>query len=557
MTRKAFMILLITACGDSDVRRTDPGVANSATTPSPESKDPARNGNPGVPGSPSSPEVAAPITTSPKPLLPEGFYPRAIQLPDATIIATVVAPQPGGRLGATVFESTDNGVSFDVVGRVDDARAQGGLCCGTLYRLPKPLGALPAGALLWAASLGGDTPNKPMSIGVWSSSDKGRNWSFLSTAVTGSVNRSGGGLWEPEFTQLDDGSLVCHWSDETDPAHSQKLVAIKTTNGTTWTNRRDTVSFPAQSRRPGMPGVRRLPNGTYVMSYEICGPDGCVARVRMSADGWNWGDPANGGLQPATLEGTHFRHAPTIAQDAHRLFMIGQLVFTGAGQIAPTTNGSLIFGNTEGGNGAWYPIRSPIPIPEANDNFCPNYSSTLLPLDSGRAVLEIASKWDGGKCRPYFARGLLGTGDDNGVVDGKEYALIGLTGGHCLDLENASGTPGADIRQWTCNGSAAQTFIAQRAANGTYTFKIKASNQCVAVAGGSTTAGANVEQRPCDGSSAQAWSFRNVGISHYVIARDGTDTCLDIANGSDAPGANVQQWTCNGLAPQIWKLVPR
>jgi hypothetical protein len=101
------------------------------------------------------------------------FYPRAIELADGTILASVVAPQESGRLGGTILESTDHGVTFSAIGHIDDELASGGLCCATLFELPQALGALPAGALLWSASVGGDAPSAPMSIPVWSSVDGG------------------------------------------------------------------------------------------------------------------------------------------------------------------------------------------------------------------------------------------------------------------------------------------------------------------------------------------------------------------------------------------------
>lgn len=506
----------------------------------------------------------APLSTPPKALLPEGFYPRAIQRPDGTIIASVVGRQASGRLGATILESNDDGLSFNVVGHIDDSRAQKGICCGTLYQLPKAVGALPAGALLWSASVGIDAPNQPMSIPIWSSVDTGRSWRFLSNLVVGSVPRDRGGLWEPEFSLAADGALVGHWSDETDPAHSQKLVEARTTDGITWTGRRDTVSLPPFGLRPGMPVVRQTTSGTYIMSYEICGAsDACGARVRTSTNGWDWGSPTDEGVRPITLDGMNLRHAPTIALSPTpgpngRAYLIGQLVHAANGQIDSRSNGSRIFVNTEGARGSWYPIAAPVPIPEAFDNFCPNYSSTLLPLDGGKAVLEIASKWDGNVCRPYFARGpLLGSGDDKGVTSGKRYSLISLASGHCLDLVNGSTTSGANIQQWSCNGTPAQDWTPTRSPDGTYTLKVAASSQCLTVAGGSAEPGADVEQRPCDGSSAQAWSIKNVGLDHFVLAHAGTTACLDVAQGSPSPGANVQQWSCNDLAPQIWKLAPR
>ncbi|HEY2516443.1 MAG TPA: hypothetical protein VGI39_36485, partial [Polyangiaceae bacterium] len=66
------------------------------------------SGSPGDAGTPASDggREAAPPSTPPQPLLPTtSFYPRAIALADGTILASVVAPQTSGRLGATLLES--------------------------------------------------------------------------------------------------------------------------------------------------------------------------------------------------------------------------------------------------------------------------------------------------------------------------------------------------------------------------------------------------------------------------------------------------------------------
>ncbi len=500
------------------------------------------------PGPPASTPVA-PLTDT------ASFYPRAIELDDGTIIASVVAPQASGRLGGTILESTDGGVSFAVVGHVDDDLASGGLCCATLYELTAPLGALPAGALLWSASVGGDAPGAPMSIPVWSSVDRGRTWARHSTVAVAPVPRSQGGLWEPEFSRLLDGSLACHYSDETDPGHSQKLVVARTTDGAGWGEHRETVAMSPFGARPGMPVVRRPPGGPFVMSYEICGTDGCTARLRMSDDGWSWGAPTDPGLRPTSLDGQTFRHAPTLAwTDAPgrgRFYLIGQLAF--AGGVTPD-NGRVIFANTEGGHGNWFTVPAPVPVPDAFDNFCPNYSSAILPLEDGTVALELASKWDpDGHCRTHFARGpLRGTGDATGVDGGAVYRLRSVHSGMCLDVAGGSTAAGANVQQWPCNGLSAQAWTASFSAGDLATLTAAVSGQCLTRDGDAP--GANVVQRDCDGSDAQTWRVANVGLGYYRLMHPTADTCLDIAGGSFAEGGNVQLWSCNDLAPQIWRL---
>lgn len=46
-------------------------------------------------------------------------------------------------------------------------------------------------------------------------------------------------------------------------------------------------------------------------------------------------------------------------------------------------------------------------VPEAYDNYCPNYSSALAPTVDNTGVLEIASAYVGSDCRSFFASGRL------------------------------------------------------------------------------------------------------------------------------------------------------
>ncbi len=334
-----------------------------------------------------------------------------------------------------------------------------------------------------------------------------------------------------------------HYSDETDSAHSQKLVARRTTDGVAWSAARETVALPAFGERPGMAVVRRAPSGAFVMSYEICGSDGCAAHLRFSADGWDWGDPRDRGLRPASLDGKHFRHAPTLAASATpgangRLFLVGQLAFDGAGAQS-ADSGTILLGNTEGGGGNWYELAAPVAVADAYDNFCPNYSSAILPLEHGQVALEIASRWDGNRCRPYYARGpLAGTRDATGLSDGAAYRMTAVISGLCADIELGSTAPGANLRQWACNDSDAQRFTVAFQPDGSAQLKNVASGLCLAAAGDATTPGTNVEQQPC--TDATTWQLAAVGRGYYQVRRRGAPVCLDVAGGSAVMGANVQ-----------------
>ncbi|WP_225627438.1 sialidase family protein [Streptomyces werraensis] len=348
-----------------------------------------------------------------------GLYPRVIRLAhngvaNGRVLASAVTFDGNNGIGA-IHESTDSGATFHEVGRIADPDSAGGqgLCCSTLFELPQQVGALRAGTLLWASSAGQDEPDRRMALRIWRSNDVGRTWSYLSSCAVASGTA---GLWEPEFSVAADGALVCHYSDETDPVHSQKIVATRTYDGVHWQGRHDTVASSWAPDRPGMPVVRRLPNGTYFMSYEICNPGGqyqCAVHYRTSADGWNWGDPTDLGVRPETADGRYFRATPTIAwaptpggEGNGRILLIGQRLLNRDGSLA-AGSGRTILTNSRNGKGAWVAIDAPVTVPNPEVNYCQNYSSPLLPSTDGKRVLQIATDFEGSVCRAYYGTGKL------------------------------------------------------------------------------------------------------------------------------------------------------
>ncbi|MEU8123238.1 sialidase family protein [Spirillospora sp. NPDC049024] len=351
----------------------------------------------------------------------EAMYPRLVRLRDGRIILSVATSTGDGITDmARFYESADGGRTFRTLSEIrDPAAAQGrGSCCGSLFELPWPHGDQPAGTLLWAGTAGmkNHAPGRRPELRVWRSGDGGRHWSYLSSCATGAEgtpwNR---GLWEPELGIDRQGRLVCYYSDETRPGHDQVIAeASSTDGGATWSPARVVVTGGRRDR-PGMPVVRRLPDGAYLMVYEVCGPSaGCEVRFRRSADGWTWGDPAWRGTAPRTDGGRSLYHAPTAAWVPGggangTVLLVGGLVRDSGGGLVQEASGATILTSARNGDGAWQeasaPVRVPFPAdPEHPDIVCSNYSSTLLPTSDGKGLLEVATQRDkDGTCRAYAA----------------------------------------------------------------------------------------------------------------------------------------------------------
>jgi hypothetical protein len=336
-------------------------------------------------------------------------YPWAIRLQhsgeaNGRILATYTS-FVDGRAEDPVFESTDDGKTFTRVGTIAPGVASGNLCCTSLFELPRQVGALPPGTLLWSGSVNAN--DRPMSLPVWRSDDHGRTWSPLSTCAT-SPNE--GGVWEPTFSVDESGNLNCYFSDESDPAHSQKLVRTVSSDGVHWGPTEEVVALSGEESRPGMPVVDQLPDGRYFMTYEICSTTslGCPVRYRTSSDGRNWGDATDPGTEITGPDGRKPGHTPKFTVTSDGRIVLATMTLHNADGSFADGNGKVLYVNSSGGTGVWEEVPAPVTAIETNHDVgaCNNYSPALLPVGDGeQSVLEITTREESGTCRAFYGTG--------------------------------------------------------------------------------------------------------------------------------------------------------
>lgn len=202
-----------------------------------------------------------------------------------------------------VMESTDGGISWKMIARPMETinptyigedgteyKIQG-ISMAHIYELPKQVGDMPAGTLLYSGtSVNYDCYSQ---IAIWRSFDCGYTWEEYTVIATGGGSKEG--VWEP-FTWYEesDGYLYCFYSDDSDPAHDQKLVYKRSRDGINWSEAVGMCVFDKQADRPGMTILTEMGSGEYFMVYEHYGTYGGRIFYKITDDISVWNPTVEG-----------------------------------------------------------------------------------------------------------------------------------------------------------------------------------------------------------------------------------------------------------------------
>lgn len=199
------------------------------------------------------------------------------------------------RASAQIHRSLDGGTTWDTVARVADPLHSGfkNFYAPCLFELPVSVGEMPRGTII----LGTNSVNTAWDethIMLYRSYDRGETWEYFTT-VAESYRTTEFGVWEPNFVCTDEGRLICYYSDDDDNICSQKLVLKYTDDGVNWSEPVDTVALSNGGLRPGMPVVKRMGDGRYIMVYEIVGMVNNPVYYKISEDPISWGNAMDTG----------------------------------------------------------------------------------------------------------------------------------------------------------------------------------------------------------------------------------------------------------------------
>jgi Ricin-type beta-trefoil lectin domain len=135
--------------------------------------------------------------------------------------------------------------------------------------------------------------------------------------------------------------------------------------------------------------------------------------------------------------------------------------------------------------------------------------------------------------------------------------IVNFNSGYCLGI--AGGNDDAPAVQWTCDGSANQSWTQGSEYGNTSYFQIvNGDGQCLGVLGGSTDEGAPVYGWTClgPGHPDQYWTVVKSSTHHYVyFVNLNSGLVLGVSGNSTTQGASVVQWA-NQNTPnnQLWTI---
>ncbi|MGW1289929.1 RICIN domain-containing protein [Streptomyces sp. NPDC002586] len=172
-------------------------------------------------------------------------------------------------------------------------------------------------------------------------------------------------------------------------------------------------------------------------------------------------------------------------------------------------------------------------------------------------VQVSGTSWPSGAQQVIQQAGVHSSGGSGGFPTGYHQLVTG-SGSLCQDAYGNSGSAGAAIDQWTCNGQSNQQFQFVPAAGGYGQLQAQNSGLVVAVSGGSTTAGTpDVVQQAPSGAAGALWLPVRQSDGSYSFQDQNSGLCLDVYGGGSNLGQQLDQWPCKNTAGSNQDFTPR
>lgn len=500
-----------------------------------------------------------------------------------------------------IYRSTNGGTSWTHVTDVNpsnDFPALTRTAQPFLYELPQASGNLAAGTLLLGGMIMPEDRSSSRLV-VYKSTNQGTSWSLLSTIDVGgpavydpSPSSTTTTVWEPSFAVDAYGGLVAYFSDERQKANGV-LQAVSyrrsTDGGQTWGSVVNVSAPTNQSDRPGMITVAKLPNGSYIATYEVVNrpsqsQNTAPVYYKISPDGLDWGSTTSLGTPIQLSNGRGIGSSPYVTWvpgggPEGMIVVAAKWSLTSSGAI---DGGQNLYVNYNLGQGAWE--RLPMPVTyDASDTQGGNFSGfaqglavapdgiTLyqasnvenlttalndvrvgsLRVDAQQYEAELASRNDASLVTHVQASNGSKVGNINNSGSYVEFEVnVPSTATYTVSVRYANGTTSTASHQFSVDGVANGSLSYPRTVDwGRYGWATKS----VSLTQGSHTIRltkgtgyAEVDVLHLERSGQMTPEF-------HVVNRN-SSKLLEVFSAATTDGAAVGQWANTGHPTQVWRI---
>jgi hypothetical protein len=134
--------------------------------------------------------------------------------------------------------------------------------------------------------------------------------------------------------------------------------------------------------------------------------------------------------------------------------------------------------------------------------------------------------------------------------------IVNKNSGLLLGISNESTATGANIIQWSDNGTPDHLWQIVDAGGGYVKIINKNSGLLLGVSNASTSNGANIIQWSDNGTPDHLWQIVDAGGGYVKIINKNSGLLLGISNESTSNGALALQWSDNGTPDHLWQIHP-
>ena len=384
-----------------------------------------------------------------------------------------------------IYRSTDNGESWTHITDVkDETFGTNRKAQPMLYELPQAVGNLPAGTLLLAGNLVPDDQSSSRIV-IYSSTDQGSSWSYLSTVDTGgpfeydnSASSTTTTIWEPYLYMDDYGHLICAYSDERQKsAGALQTLSLKyTSDGLNWSTESNIVSIKNTNDRPGMVTVSKMGNGKYIATYEVVNKPSYTQNsspvyCKFSDDGLNWDEDDLGTLL-TTADGQSLGSSPYVkwvdAGGPNGMVVVGaKWVVNSSGDIQE--GGQNLFVNYSYGEGNWERYPNAITWNGEDITYLDAFSQCIETNEDDSQIYQIANLGHSSSNTCTLTVGTLPT--TLGIYEAENAELNDVT---VISCEDASGKKEVGYINYSDSSISFDKIIVPK--KGTYTVYVRYNN---------------------------------------------------------------------------------